>query len=71
MAAINNPTAQVAAGRLLLTPHEAAAILAVSRRTLWSLTNAGVVPCLRIGRCVRYSIPGLQAWIEANMGRPQ
>jgi excisionase family DNA binding protein len=71
MAAIVNPIPQAPGGRLLLTPTEAAAALAVSRRTLWSLTNAGIVPSLRIGRCVRYSVPDLQAWIEANMGRPK
>jgi excisionase family DNA binding protein len=71
MAAIENPIPEVTGGRLLLTPSEAASALAVSRRTLWSLTNAGLVPSLRIGRCVRYSIPDLKSWIEANMGRPQ
>jgi excisionase family DNA binding protein len=49
--------------RLLITRDEAAAILSISPRKLWSLTNAGVIPCVRLGKCVRYSPIDLQAWI--------
>jgi excisionase family DNA binding protein len=50
--------------RLLLTVAEAAKALAVSTRTIWSLTNRGELPAVRIGRAVRYSIEDVRAWID-------
>lgn len=38
----------------LLRPREAALQLAISERTLWTLTKAGTIPCIRLGRSVRY-----------------
>lgn len=55
-----------AATVLLLTSPEAAKALAVSPRTLWSLTQSGAIPCVRIGRAVRYSPDDLRAWVEAQ-----
>ena len=40
--------------KLLLRPPEAAEALAISDRTLWGLTKAGEIPCVRFGRSVRY-----------------
>jgi excisionase family DNA binding protein len=53
-------------GALLLTPRQAAAALAVSERTLWGLTKAGKVPCVRLGRAVRYSPDDLRAFVLAQ-----
>ena len=39
-------------------------ILAISERKLWEMTNAGLVPHVRLGRCLRYSPAALQAWME-------
>ena len=50
--------------RLLLTPREAAEALRISDRKLWGLTASGEIPCVRIGRSVRYDISDLQGWIE-------
>lgn len=50
--------------RLLWTAVQAAEALAISPRKLWSLTNSGDVPCVRIGRCVRYVPDELSAWID-------
>jgi excisionase family DNA binding protein len=50
--------------RLLLTADEAAFALAISPRTLWTLTNAGQIPCVHLGRCVRYAPDALQDWIR-------
>ena len=50
--------------RLLLKPDEAAAALAISPRTLWGLTSNGELPCLRIGRAVRYDPRDLTCWID-------
>jgi excisionase family DNA binding protein len=38
----------------LLTRDEAAELLAISKRSLDRHTKAGLIPCRRIGRAVRY-----------------
>jgi excisionase family DNA binding protein len=53
-----------ATGILLLTARQAAAALSVSERTLWTLTQRGDLPAVRIGRSVRYDPGDLRAWIE-------
>ena len=50
--------------RLLLTPREAAQTLAISPRKLWGLTKSGELPCIRIGRAVRYDVADLHDWIK-------
>jgi excisionase family DNA binding protein len=52
------------AERLLLSPKSAAAALAISPRKLWSLTASGDVPCVRIGRSVRYDAADLADFVE-------
>jgi excisionase family DNA binding protein len=54
--------------RLRLTPSEAAAALRISPRLLWSKANGGEIPCVRIGKAVRYSPAALQEWIERARG---
>lgn len=51
-------------GQLLLRPKEAAELLSISPRKLWSLTASGSIPYLRIGRLVRYSFDSLRDWID-------
>jgi excisionase family DNA binding protein len=47
----------------MLRTREAAALLAISERLLWSLTARGEIPCVRISRrCVRYRAADLEAW---------
>lgn len=53
----------------LLRPRDAAEFLAVSPRKLWELTNAGLVPSLRIGRSVRYDPRDLLEWVEKQKPR--
>jgi excisionase family DNA binding protein len=48
----------------LLRPKDAADLLAISPRKLWSITRAGEVPHIRIGRNVRYCPTDLATWIE-------
>ena len=55
--------------RLLVKAPQAAEMLAISQRLLWSLTNRGDVPCLRIGRSVRYDVTDLRSWIESKKCR--
>lgn len=44
----------------LLRPREAADLLAISERTLWALTKQGVIPCVRLGRSVRYRLSEIE-----------
>jgi excisionase family DNA binding protein len=51
---------------LLLMSREAAKLLAVSERTLWGLTvPRGPIPTVKIGRCVRFALTDLQAFVAA------
>gem|GEM_PF-591433 len=60
------PTHQPAAAApsLLVSTSEAARLLRISSRTLWTLTQAGDVPCVRIGRKVLYSRRSLKQWVR-------
>ena len=49
---------------MLVKAKEAAAALSISERKLWELTNRKEIPCIRVGRSVRYSLADLAAWIE-------
>ena len=49
---------------LLLTPREAAKALGVCEKTLWTYTQKGDIPSMRIGGSVRYSTEILKEWIE-------
>ena len=49
---------------LLLRPVEAAKALAISTRSLWSLTQVGEIKSVRLGRSVRYSVIELNAYIQ-------
>jgi len=52
--------------RLLLKPHEAAVALAISDRKLWTMTARGEVPCVRLGRAVRYRLDQLQQFLDGQ-----
>ena len=54
------------ADRLLLTPLQAAEAMAISLRSLWSLTKAGEIPHLRLGRSVRYRVESLRDYLAAQ-----
>ena len=54
------------AGLLLVRPPQAAEILAISPRSLWSMTASGEIPHIRLGRSVRYPLADLQEWIERH-----
>ena len=47
-----------------MNAHDAARALAISERMLWERTKRGEIPCVRIGRSVRYSPADLQTWID-------
>lgn len=48
----------------LLLAKDAAEMLAISTRTLWTMTNAGEIPHIRIGRSVRYDPEDIARWIK-------
>lgn len=54
----------VCESRLLISGREAAKRLSICERTLYTLTKAGEIPAVRIGRAVRYSVDELQAWVR-------
>jgi excisionase family DNA binding protein len=58
------------ASKVLLTVEEAAAVLSISERKLWELTNNGEIPCVRIGTLVRYRRAGLEEWALGAEGKP-
>lgn len=48
---------------------EAARMLSISQRSLWALTEPrGPIPCVRLGRSVRYSVVALQCYLEETGG---
>jgi predicted DNA-binding transcriptional regulator AlpA len=54
---------------LLWTSRQAAKALAICERKLWELTKAGAIPCVRIGRAVRYDPVDIRRWIDAQKNR--
>ena len=59
--------APLSADVLLIAARDAARLLAVSERTLWSITAPrGSLPCVRIGARVLYSRSALVEWIAAE-----
>jgi excisionase family DNA binding protein len=57
-------TSKQALTPLLIPGREAAKLLSVCERTLYTLTRTGEIPAVRIGRAVRYSVDDLQAWVR-------
>ena len=52
---------------LLLTPKQASDALQISPRKLWSLTNSGQIPHVRIGRSIRYRPEDLQDFVDRQV----
>jgi len=50
--------------RLTVSRAEAAEMLGISARLLWTWTNAGHVPHVRIGARVLYPIDALRQWLD-------
>ena len=53
----------------LLRSDEAARLLAISPRKLWTLADDGEIPVVRIGRSVRYDPADLRDYIERQKHR--
>jgi excisionase family DNA binding protein len=66
----NGSLIQPAIPPLLLTAVEAARVLSICTRTLFSLTEAGEIPVVPIGRRgIRYAFADLAAWVERKRER--
>lgn len=52
--------------KLLVSAREAAAALSISERSLWGLTNQGLLRCVRIGRSKRYAVDDLHEFINSK-----
>ena len=50
----------------LLTPAEAAALLAVRRSWVYDATRHGELPCVRVGRHLRFLRSDLERWVSAR-----
>jgi excisionase family DNA binding protein len=61
----STPTALVA-DRVLLRPSEAAALMGICQRTLWTLTQTEGLQSVRLGKAVRYRPEALKEWAEAR-----
>ena len=55
---------------LLVRAQDGARLLGISARKLWELTHRGQIPCVRIGRALRYSVRALEAWV-AEQSNPK
>lgn len=60
---------------LAVRPREAARLLGVSLRTLWSWTQRGIVPCVKVGtgkrKAVLYPVRELQTWLARQAAERQ
>lgn len=52
--------------RYLLRAREMAERLGISERKLFALTIEGILPCVRLGRLVRYNVETIERWIREN-----
>lgn len=50
--------------RLAMRPKEAAKALGIGERLLWSMTNRGEIPHLKLGKAVLYPVLELQRWLS-------
>ena len=51
---------------LLVTEEEAAGILRISKRLLWSLNAQGIIPCVRLAGAKRYSYAELEKFVQSQ-----
>jgi hypothetical protein len=59
------PTDAGAVAPLLVNVKQAAALLGISERTLFSITAPrGDLPCAKVARCVRYRLSDLERFCE-------
>jgi excisionase family DNA binding protein len=57
--------------KLAVSAREAAAMLGISERLLWTWTRSGKVPHLRLGVRVLYPVELLRAWLNEQASSPR
>ncbi len=55
--------------KLLLSSKEAAKLLSISERTLWTITNTGHIACVRILGAKRYARTDIEEFIRQQTER--
>ncbi len=50
--------------QLALRPKDATKALGIGSRLLWSMTNRGEIPHVRLGRAVVYPVDELRRWLS-------
>ena len=55
---------------MAMRPRDAAQALGISPRTLWSLTQRGEIPHVRVGACVLYPTAAVMRWLEELTAHP-
>lgn len=55
--------------RLALRPKEATKALGIGPRLLWSMTNRGEIPHVRLGRAVVYPVDELRRWLSERAAK--
>jgi hypothetical protein len=55
---------------LAMRPETAAKALGISERSLWSLTQAGIIPHAKVGRIVMYPTGPILRWLEQIATKP-
>jgi excisionase family DNA binding protein len=64
----NDTRAPIDLDHRLLTPAQVAELFQVPRSTVYGLAREGRLPCLRIGRAIRFSQEDLERYLSANHG---
>jgi excisionase family DNA binding protein len=64
LAAVTQPNLSLA--EPLLKPSEAANLLAVRTSWIYEAVRAGTLPCLKIGRHIRFTRPMLEDWLATR-----
>ena len=52
--------------KISVRPFEAAKLLSISERTLFTWTKKEGLPSITVGRIVLYSIPEIASWLESR-----
>jgi excisionase family DNA binding protein len=55
----------------LLRPAEVARLLACSSKTVYAWASSGFLPCVRLGRLVRFRALDVKRFVEAHAETPQ
>ncbi len=53
-------------GRILLTPDEVAQMFGIARKTVLVWARQGQIPCVRVGRFVRFDPAEIDRWLDSR-----